>query len=181
MSTEERKELAKAIRPPSTFPDKDQFVESDEIRLLAQDLIATCPEIRHIQKTSVVYAWKAKGGMSGGKQRLGQAQKLTGVSYHFAEGAEFLIWLAADHLRERLSTSWSPLQTEALLFHELCHIDFHIDERPNSDTEGQMLFRLAEHDFTGFIPEIERYGFWSHDLRELIEPRATQLELEGFE
>jgi hypothetical protein len=64
----------------------------------------------------------------------------TGLLGHFAEGAQFVGWLAADHLYQAPASEIS-----AVIFHELLHAGIDIDTgKPN----------IIPHDYEVFTAEI---------------------------
>lgn len=112
----------------------------------------------------VDFRWKAKGGSSKGSDTLGKCIKLTGVSRHYALGSHFMVWIAADHVRMR---RYRRYELEALLYHELCHIEITED---GYGTKG--------HDVELFFDEIRKYGLWRENLRPLAS--IVQPNLPGF-
>lgn len=144
-------ELVRTIRIPTDaeFGEKT-FIESEALDDLASEL-----RFRHNMPTEVKIAvlWKQKGGKSGGKIVLGQANLTASGLLGFYAPVEVVIWLAADHLRELQAT---PETIEALLFHELCHVA--VDEE-------KLTPKLVAHDFAGFAAELEHYGMWDTELR----------------
>lgn len=102
----------------------------------------------------VSFLWKRKGGNSKRRLVLGKCTKPGPMLRHFMRVAEdesgFVIWIAADHARGRLTHK----QMEALMFHELKHIG--TDEKNNPILRG--------HDFEGFASEIAIFGAWSSDI-----------------
>jgi hypothetical protein len=61
----------------------------------------------------------------------------------------------------------TPVQREALVFHELCHVKQAIDRfgelRFNTQT-GEPIFELRAHDLEEFRSVVERYGRWKDDI-----------------
>lgn len=130
----------------------DPFLPADDLDRIAQGLIRT-HAMTHLYSLTVRYLWKAKGGEGGGTLTLGKCQKLSGLNKYLSEGDDFVIWLAADHCREKQFTRW---HVEALLFHELNHIQIDADSlKPIA----------AAHDVEEFRRVIEVYGFWKDDLK----------------
>lgn len=161
------------------FPMSEDFVREDEDGeevvedfLAAPALEALAEEVirKHnlpAQYFPIVVLWKRKGGTSAGKPTLGKTQKLTGLSRHFAGDAQFCIWIAADHIERHEFTNY---QLEALIFHELQHIDASVDD------DGNTIPRLKSHDFEGFARDIQEYGAWMPTYRRL-QNTFTQAEL----
>ena len=129
----------------------------------------------HLKGVRVVYLWKRAGRARNGRFVYGKCSKPSGLLQHFAE-ADFVIWLAADHLRDMQmkvrdtvvasveltrtiigATHW---QVEALLSHELEHIG------TEETDDGVDKLVLKPHDLEIFRAEIERYGPWQADIIE---------------
>lgn len=126
------------------------FLKSDEIRKIADALIKK--SLTHLINVKIEYFWKRKGGRSKDKVTLGRCQRPTGLLAHYCPGA-MVIWLAADHAQVLKLTRY---QIEALVFHELNHID----------VSGEGVVGLKNHDFEGFGDEIVEYGMWNSGLQE---------------
>lgn len=64
----------------------------------------------------------------------------------------------------------TPLQREALLSHELSHIQQALDSygAPKFDRDGLPVFKVVEHDIAAFRSEVARYGLWSDELRDFM-------------
>jgi hypothetical protein len=116
---------------------------------------------------SIVYLWKAKGGAPGGNATMGKCLKLTGDKQFGFNGRDYEIWLAADHVA---AMQFSNFQLEALLYHELLHV------AKQEDEDGNIKLGVRGHDFEGFVPEIENYGFWDQSAAAIA--RAVQLRLD---
>lgn len=143
----------------ATIPTEEQFLNAagasndylpgPEIRAIAVALIAATPSLRHIAENRLTYLWKRKGGTSGGVAVLGKTISAGGL-VRFVTGAEFVIWLAADNCE-----GFTNYALEALVFHELCHVDL-------PDEHG--IQKLRGHDFEAFNDEVATYGAWKQDL-----------------
>jgi hypothetical protein len=142
------------IVPPSdeSFGGKD-FLPAPDIEAVAEDLrerhnLSVEPTIR--------YLWKKRGGKKGGAPKRGWCQKLSGPAKHFAGEAHFVIWLAADTLRE---AKFTQTQLRALTFHELQFVGVEYDEETG---DAKMVSRGV--DFEGFLDEIRVFGLWEDNL-----------------
>lgn len=129
--------------PPHTLFVDNVFLGDPNLDILAGNIIGD-----HSLPASlfrIAYAWKRTGGKC-----LGKCIKVN-PAVSFLTGHDFFIWLAADHCRDR---HYPPQRIEALLFHELRHID--------ADKHGKPI--LVDHDFVGFRDELDLYGCWEDDL-----------------
>lgn len=164
-----------AVEPPAPteFVGEDgepcDVLYRDDLSSLKDELVGRYTELFHLNGLEVLVLWKATGGKSGGTKVLGKCQKLSGVARYLSgratgEPVDFLIWLAADHL-----ISWSPHGIEAVLYHELSHIGMDFET-------GKPVIR--SHEFAGFLKELERYGPYASDLKQL-DRVIRQLPLPG--
>lgn len=166
---------AAGVLPPEpkefVGPDGEpcDYLYRDDLSALKDDLVARYNEFFHLNGLEVLVLWKATGGKSGGSKVLGKCQKLSGVSRYLSgrttgETVDFIVWLAADHLM-----SWNEYGIEAVLYHELAHIGIDFET-------GKPVIRA--HEFAGFLKELERYGQYGSDLKQL-DKVIRQLPLPG--
>lgn len=146
-----RDKALKAIVVPRDDDFGRDYSEDPKLEALAAVLIEHCPEVEAANDFKIVYAWKRGGGKSAGMAVLGKCVKLSGLALYFGS-ADFVIWLAADHCRDR-----AGINLAALMFHELLHVDR--DENGLPSTRG--------HEFEGFAAEIERFGIWRESIRSI--------------
>ena len=161
-----------SIPPDMLFEEEGMdFLPASGVKEIAQRLIANYPEFDHLEETEIAYAWKRKGGESGGKVTFGKCVKSSGLVKFFGKNT-FVIWLAADNCREYGFTAG---KLEALIYHELCHAGE--EEAKNGDVKAV----VTPHDVEAFASEIERYGLWTDDLVR-IKPAfdSVQSTLPGF-
>lgn len=137
--------------PKADDAPHDDFIPAPDVARLARLLIAKHRTLfTHLDDVVVDYAWKRRGGSSGGKATLGTCVKQSGWA-KYKTGCTWLIWLAADHCRSTMTTAFA---CEALVFHELLHAGADEDGKPT----------VIQHDFEGFTREIVEYGLWTRDL-----------------
>lgn len=152
---------AQAVFPPTEADFEGletDFLESAELDALKNRLIRQWPEFSTLKQCSIDILWKAKGGQSGGKLTFGKCSKMSGLAAYYSRET-FAIWLAADHVRDHNLTQH---QLEALIYHELSHCGWEVDEKT-----GEMKWMILAHDAAVFFNEITRYGTWQSDLRIL--------------
>jgi hypothetical protein len=155
-----RDKALKAITVPKDDEFSQDYVEGPAPQILADVLIEHCDEVEAAGEFKIKFAWKRTGGKSTGMATLGKCVKLSGLTLYFGK-VDFVVWLAADHCRDR-----AGINLAALMFHELLHIDQ--DENGLPTSRG--------HEFEGFSAEIERFGIW----RESIRPIATAFKESPF-
>ncbi len=143
------------------FGSRD-FRDSDEIRTIGEMIVRRKLMDLDDGELLIDYRWKKKGGHSGGNAVLGKCIRLTGLTRYLSLGAHFCVWLAADHCRDN---KFTDEQLEALVFHELCHIE---REQPEDEDEP-VVYRTVGHDTELFFAELELYGAWKQDLQRLTE------------
>lgn len=154
--------LTAAITIPSeaSFGDND-YLHASDLEHLAARLIGRTPGFAHIGDVRLAVLWKRKGGSSRGQARYGQCKRVAGLEKHYSE-EDFIIWLAADHLRGQ-----PQRMVEGTLYHELLHIGTHPDT-------GEAM--LVGHDTEMFVGEVQEYGLWRPEL-EYAHAAFTQLPL----
>jgi len=141
------------------------FIAAPELRQIGDRLVRDGP-LTHLDdgKLRIDYRWKHKGGTSGGNWILGKCVKLSGPAEHYADGAQILIWLAADHCEYE---AYDARQIEALVYHELLHISR--EERLDKFGNEVVVYRTRGHDFEGFFSELDQYGAWNRNWQRLVE------------
>lgn len=133
--------------------ESDDFLKAHDLAEIGAALIVQHSYLSHLHSASIIYRWKAKGGKSQGQAVWGKCQKPSDLLKHFA-GADFVIWLAADNLRDAHASAWT---VEAVVHHELCHAGI--------DAESGE-YAVRPHDFDGFAADLEAYGTWSAKLND---------------
>lgn len=132
------------------------FMPADDLEAIAHALISHYPDFSFLEELTVRVVWKKKGGQSQGNSTLGKCTKPSGLMLFYFR-ADFVIWLAADHVYDYKLTRW---QIEAALYHELKHCAYDEDE----DT-GEKTPALRGHDIEAFNDEISEYGAWKSELK----------------
>lgn len=141
------------------------FVDAPDLQQIGWALINFYPaKFAHLQDTNLIYLWKREGGEKAKRSTLSMCIKPSGVLQYFS-GADFVIWLAADHCRDYRLTAH---QIEALVFHELLHA--WVDDKGKRAVIG--------HDWEGFTAEIDEYGLWLGDLDKVAQ---SMMQLQMFE
>lgn len=143
-----------------------EWVESEDLAQLAQDLIGRWPELSFLAGFEIRVLWKAEGGASRGRLLYGKCAKPSGMTKYFAL-CDWVIWLAADNCRASL---FDDRQIEALLYHELKHCAV-VGKDAKPGTVG--------HDFEVFADELRRYGFWNDGRKALGRVVQGALKLDG--
>jgi len=154
------------FRDPEDQDAELDFLPAPDLERIGSDLIGAYDELEHLARYRIVYLWKAKGGKSQGKEKLGFCQKASGLAGYLSE-ATWIVWLAADNVNAYQMTR---RQVEALTYHELSHAGEELTD------EGETKAMVNAHDWEGFNHEIERYGLWQDDLK-LAEKAFRQLPL----
>lgn len=152
------------------------FIAAPELQRIAERLIKDGPA-SHLDdgELKIDYRWKHRGGSHAGKAVMGRCVKLSGPARHYAGGAHFLIWLAADVCEVE---GFDARQIEALLFHELLQIER--EEKTDKFDNPITVYHKAWMDFDGFYAELREYGAWSRDLQRL-EETVRQLPLFDYD
>lgn len=137
-------------------------MEAPEIEAVAIELMQDHDDISWLQGYEIAYLWKALGGRSGGRAKLGACHLASGLVKHFSQ-VDWIIWIAADY-----AVHLTPYQIEALVYHELLHCDVDIHGDP----------AIQGHDIEAFTMEVLNYGVWKGDLFTLA-AAFRQVETSG--
>lgn len=158
---------------PYTVPEGDWHPAAIAVRLMEHD------EHKHLKENEVLIEWlfKNEPKSKGGKAIMGMVHepKVQGhlkdlfemlVTRFFGVMPAFIITL--DHEYWKVA---SELDREALIWHELAHIKQDVDayDAPKFSRDGLPVYRLVEHDVTAFVSEVQRYGAWHADIKNLVE------------
>lgn len=135
----------------SSFAEGEDYLYDEKLEKLVFAVMA-----KHGMegRFTLLVRWKKNGGRSKGNEVHGKCEKLSGLTKHFAQ-ADYVIWLAADHLTSWQYTNW---QLQALIYHELLHIE--VEE----DDDGNEKLTTRGHDCEMFVGELHHYGTWRDDL-----------------
>lgn len=153
---------AQRIRAPreSEFGD-EAYIPATALEATAESLIAEHrATLGHLADLQVAVLWKKSGGKRGGHPVMGKCSKRGGLLAAFTT-ADFIIWLAADHV---LEADYTERQITALLHHEILHIGWQEPGEDDPETEGKAV--LVGHDFEFFAEEVRVYGAWEEMLQE---------------
>jgi hypothetical protein len=158
------------VPPPEYFENEDagvlvDFIADSKLEEWAKAIIVKYPEFSHLYAANILILWKKKGATSHDRLTFGTCQKPSSMLRHFAQ-CDFIITLSANHCRSRQFTYY---QIEALIYHELSHIGYDIDD------DGKHKLFLQGHEFEGFPGEIQHYGSWRSNAARM--EKAFQGEL----
>lgn len=120
-------------------------------------------------EAEITYLWVNKQKKKGGRPVLGACFKESGRGGFYAN-CDYSIEVYAGSLRGLKFTHW---QLQALITHELNHIDIEVD-----DETGAVTFGTKGHDAELFLSELVIYGPWATDL-ELAADAFKQAPLFG--
>lgn len=148
--------------PHETEFGASDFLDSNDIKVIAERVIGQRLSSLDDGELVIDYRWRRRGGTSGGNAVLGKCVRLTGLARHLSLGAHFCVWLAADHCR---SMKLDDRQFEALIYHELLHIE---REEPEEE-DKPIVYRAVGHDAEVFFAELRDYGAWRPSLQQLEE------------
>lgn len=158
--------------PPFSLPP-------DDVAIIAARVLAM-PEHEHLTANEVPigYLMRNDPKHKGNKVELGSVHEVKSM---FQGGFKELgLQLLAGLLGELpaylvvLNAPWwdaaSAMEKEALVFHELAHIQQAIDRygAPKFDRDGLPVFKCVEHDIGEFNSVVARYGHWTPDISNFI-------------
>lgn len=124
------------------------------LEAMAKTMIDKYDELAHCRDAQIKYLYKS----SEKSKYLGKCSKASG-KWRYLTDYDFIIevWL------EYWDTA-SAMEREALLFHELRHIEKAIKFKDGVET---FKWRVRKHDVEVFMKEAERFGAWTPDLEAL--------------
>lgn len=158
--------------PPFSLPP-------DDVAEVAAVVLAM-PEHEHLVDNDVSIGWLMRNDPKhkGNKVELGSVHEVKSM---FQGGFKDLgLQLLAGMLGELpaylvvLNAPWwdsaTPVQREALVFHELAHIQQAIDRYGSLkfDRDGLPVFKCVEHDIGEFNSVVARYGAWAPDITAFV-------------
>ena len=138
------------------------FLPAPELAALGAKLLRSHASHLDDGRLKIDYRWKHKGGASAGRANMGKCVKLSGAAKHYAGGAHFLIWLAADVCGDE---GFDERQIEALVYHELLQIE--AEEKEDKYGNPITVYHKVWMDFDGFYAELAAYGPWNRSLERL--------------
>lgn len=118
-----------------------------------------------LSKCRLAVAWQFEVKPdSDGRLMLGKA-KVASELEHRLHGVHAVIVLNFDAWHNQLK----PHQREAVIDHELCHIQPQIDSdgHQKTDSSGRLLFRLRRHEIEEFSEVVARHGIYKKDLERM--------------
>ncbi len=136
---------------------KADLVEAPGLKAIAERLIAEDESLEHLVGIDIGFFWRRRGGTQGGNKRYSHIKR-PGLYENFYSGGSvvYLIDLSADHIRE---AQFTEQQIEACIYRELC--------KTAVDPDDNDAYRINGPDFSGFVRELDKFGAWSADLREV--------------
>lgn len=157
-----QRSAGRRIDPGSTSPaDRLPFVRSPEVAEVAASLMDRFPSLAHLGEWRIDYWFETKlPKPRGGCATIGKASVDSDI-VSARTGYDALVvvnqpwWLNADANKR-----------QALVYHELCHFDTHVDET------GGATLRTVKHDLEMFIGEAAHFGDWRHGIAEVAEQLA---------
>jgi hypothetical protein len=136
---------------------KAKLMPAHGLKAIGDRLIADDDSLEHLRGIEIRYAWRRRGGTSGGNPRFARIKRPSVWEHFFTGGrCDFLVDLSADHVRE---FRFAERQIEAAIHEQL--------SRTERDEDDHDAFRINGPDFSGSISTMDRYGTWRPDLREM--------------
>lgn len=138
------------------------------------------PEHQHLVDNDITFGWlmRHEPKVKGNRTELGSVHE----TQHMGQGAfkdlfEQLLEAMLGHLPKFvvvINLPWweqaAPIEREALVFHELLHVQQKIDKygSPKFDRDGLPVYGLQGHDIEAFNAEVARYGAWKQDIAAFV-------------
>lgn len=136
---------------------KAKLMPAHGLKAIGDRLIAEDETLEHLVGIEIRYAWRRRGGTTGGTARFARIKRPSVWENYFTGGTvRFLVDLSADHVRE---FRFNERQIEAAIFDQLC--------RTERDPDDHDAYRILGPDFSGSIRAFDKYGAWEPSLREM--------------
>lgn len=145
---------------PELYADPDaQYVPSHAVADVAMSLIASQDRFRQLDDFRIAYLERLGDPTGEGEDVLAKVQK-AGPLWRDLAHVDAVVWVW-----QQVWGALSPREREALIAHELCHLDV-------TDT-GKL--KVRKHDLEEFAWIARRYGPWMRDIARFAE------QLQAFE
>lgn len=143
------------------------YKEDGKLFAFLQKQISEFPELSPIAdlEPRIWVGWKRKGGTTKGKRNVAKIEKVDGKVRYFA-GYDFMLWIGSENA---FAYALDDEKINAAIFNQLKCL------KPNKAVDAESL-SIVDHEFSGSIDELTRFGAWREDLVELTE-RMTQLPM----
>lgn len=138
-----------AEKTPPRYTSADSVTDT-VARLIKRDFT-------HLRDCRFTFLFRNNGWEAKGRTMLGQVRKVSEIDNAIMsaevglEPIDILMTLNGDEWKQ-LTT----LQREAVIAHELCHVEL-----------GEKGYELVPHDVEEFARVVKRYGLWKHDLQQM--------------
>lgn len=163
--------MARRKTPKEKQPKKPNYVVIDEATQEGVAVIKVVAKMvkahhKHLMNAKIVPAWMlGKKPDKDGHVVLGRMRKCSELEREL-HGRDAILLLNQAYWR-----TFSEAQREALVDHELCHLDQVLDAdlEPAVDGHGKPKFRIRKHDLEEFRAVVERHGCYLADLKEFAQ------------
>lgn len=142
---------------------KGHWLAPQEIKDLVDELYAECRKDLE-GRPNIVCLFRAKAPYSAGKVAIGSIKRISekeNIIHAYYEGHEdihYVLELSAD-----IWPSLTDVQKEAVLVHEL----YHIDQKITGD--DIIKWSIRRHQIEEFSPVVQKYGFYMTDIKDFAE------------
>jgi hypothetical protein len=131
-----------------------EFLEDEHLDELVAALIRHYPQFEPFGDLTIRVLWQKDAGKEDGRLKLGSLSKQNNMTRYLAK-VDYVVVVNYKAAAVYELTNW---QMEALLFHQLEHIEI------AEDDDGEVKLKTRPHDIGLFNSEIMAYGAWYLDL-----------------
>lgn len=142
--------------------DDGKYIFAEEVKAVAAKLITKYHT--HLAEARIAYLFRKGEWNSKGKTQFGKACKAP-EQWAFMSGFELLVII-----NQKVWDYAEQEKREAMVDHELCHIEKDIDAK------GNPKWIITTHDVEEFSTVIQRHGLWSKDIRQFF-AAATEMQM----
>lgn len=142
-----------------------EFLPDDRLSTLVDALIEHHDAFTSLSDLTIRTLWQKDAGKEDGRLKLGSISQQTNMT-RYLTGVDYVIIVSLKAAAQYDLTNW---QMEALLFHQLMHIE------AEEGDDGEIKLKKRPHDIGLFNAEIINYGAWYLDLANTSNAFRQQL------
>lgn len=169
------------LPPPYTLPDAASPHPADiATRLMLH------PVHKHLAENDITFGWlmRTEPKVKAGRVTLGSVHDVGtmcqgGFKDLFLMMLERLLGTVPKYVVVLDDEFWrgaSPMEREALVWHELAHCRHAIDKygAERYDRDGLPVYELVSHDIEAFKSEVEQFGAWKSDIADFLRSAGSR-------
>lgn len=146
-----------------------EYFPAPKVKEIADELIEE--HHPHLESAPIRYLFRDDTPNKNGREVWGTAQKIGGHNAFLVTGLNEPFFLIT--ISHPIWTELSESKRRALVDHELMHC------KTETNDDGEKQLKIIGHDFEGFNDEIDRYGLWRDNAKQMAAAMQPHLPFEG--